>query len=1081
MSEEIFATVPFDRAVEQALVSLKKGAHLLKYGRRGKPKFCACRLSTDERFLIWYSGLEEKQLRISSITKIIRGQRTTNFQRQLQPEKEDQSFSIVYANGQHSLDLICKDTSQADSWCLGLGAIISRFHHSKSLGALQTRRGAQSCVNSPAGYMRRKHNMGLSEEAIKISQVRSLAGSPSQSISERCFSDGLSCSSDSFYSESSLSSMQNATDILIPNSPCIEPDCLRKRGMSSQGPSLVDKNILRDVLIWGEGAEGGFLGDGFDKFGKHNGLHSDALLPKLLESAIMLDVRTISLGVKHAALVTRQGEVFCWGDGSRGRLGNKVNMDVTYPKIVDSIPGVQVKSVICSEYQTCALTFAGELYTWGDDCYSSVLGGRGSKRIQWLPRRISGPLDGINVSQVACGEWHMAFVSTCGQLFTFGDGTFGVLGHGNLQSVPLPKEVESLKGLRVKSVACGPWHTAAVVNIIVDCYKVNDSSGKLFTWGDGDKGRLGHADQEKKLLPTCVAQLVDHDFVQVACGRMLTIALTCTGKVYTMGSDVHGELGNPLAKDKSITVVQGKLEDDFIREVSSGSYHVAVLSSNGRVYTWGRGTNGQLGLGDTIDRNAPVLVEALRDRQVESVTCGSNFTAAICVHKSVSTSDRSSCRGCGQAFGFTRKRHNCYNCGHLFCHPCSSKRVTNASLAPNKSKPYRVCDPCYKHLKRVMDSGRPPKWGNHCPRQLLTTQKAFPDEKLDKGEATKSPSQISLTRRACSDNSQFDERKNMKIQGDIEQPLCYSSSFPSGFPRWGQVSRPGLFEDCHEQNHVCRPEKQLPLSPLCSQHISLASKSPTSYAMDVDKGLQESDNLVNEEVQKLRTKVEILEKLCQTRSEKIQECKQRIEEAWFLAKEEAAKSKAAKEFIKALTLRLHKMSEKLYDGRELGDQVAASASPVAIIPRDSPTLKGINKLSLAMQLPPEVGSLEGRKVDSLCNSPIVFTNTLKSMSRGNFYNGGSVPTEDSIVRKTDCRQNTAKTSKLECVEKYEPGVYITFTTLPSGQKGLKRVRFSRKRFTEKEAEKWWEENQQVVYQKFEIERHKSSEYDDPTG
>lgn len=32
--------------------------------------------------------------------------------------------------------------------------------------------------------------------------------------------------------------------------------------------------------------------------------------------------------------------------------------------------------------------------------------------------------------QVACGPWHVAAVASSGQLFTFGDGSFGALGHG---------------------------------------------------------------------------------------------------------------------------------------------------------------------------------------------------------------------------------------------------------------------------------------------------------------------------------------------------------------------------------------------------------------------------------------------------------------------------------------------------------------------------------------------------------------------------------------------------------------------------------------------------------------------------
>ncbi|KAL6993291.1 hypothetical protein U1Q18_011406 [Sarracenia purpurea var. burkii] len=692
-------------------------------------------------------------------------------------------------------------------------------------------------------------------------------------MSERCFSDGLSCSSNSFYSESSLSSIQNSMDNFVPNSSFADLDDPKVRKAATgtqanmfsgfktpaaQGSPQLEKSTLRDVLIWGERMEGWCLG-GLDNLSKHNGKMSDTLLPKLLESTINLEVQKISLGANHAALVTKQGEVFCWGEGRSGRLGNKVDMDVTFPRIVESLFGVRVKSVICGEYQTCALTYSGELYTWGGNCYVSNSVGKNCNRSQWLPQRISGLLDGVIVSRVACGEWHMAIVSSSGQLFTFGDGTFGVLGHGNLQSISQPKEVEALKGLSVKSIACGSWHTAAIVEIMVDRYKFNGPGGKLFTWGDGDKGKLGHADQERKLLPTFVAQLVEHDFVQVSCGRMLTVALTNMGKVYTMGSSVHGQLGNQQAKDKSITIVQGKLKDEFVREISSGSYHNAVLTSSGSVYTWGKGTNGQLGLGDTVDRNSPTLVEALRDRRVESITCGSSFTAAICLHKSVSSTDQSACRGCGMAFGFTRKKHNCYNCGLLFCHGCSSNKATNTALAPNKSKNLRVCDLCFDHLKSIAHSGRVPKLEkNRSPRLLLTTQKAFLDENADRGGAITTPRQMILTRKSCKENSQTHE-KNLKIQGENKQLFDAISSFGGGSPRWGQVSCPVLFKSYDRENTaslVSVPKNELSIAhPVCSRRIPLESKSPTSTAVNVKKGFLESDNILTEEIQKLRTMV----------------------------------------------------------------------------------------------------------------------------------------------------------------------------------------------------------------------------------
>ncbi|KAL5577255.1 hypothetical protein UlMin_018954, partial [Ulmus minor] len=124
----------------------------------------------DEKFLIWYSGEEERQLRLSSVMKIVPGQKTISFKRQLQPEKECQSFSLIYANGERSLDLICKDKGQAESWILGLRVLISRSNNSRPLSSLRSHRGAQSCVSSLAGFLRRKYNLGLSEDAAKFSK-----------------------------------------------------------------------------------------------------------------------------------------------------------------------------------------------------------------------------------------------------------------------------------------------------------------------------------------------------------------------------------------------------------------------------------------------------------------------------------------------------------------------------------------------------------------------------------------------------------------------------------------------------------------------------------------------------------------------------------------------------------------------------------------------------------------------------------------------------------------------------------------------------------------------------------------------
>ncbi|KAJ1388172.1 Zinc finger, FYVE/PHD-type [Sesbania bispinosa] len=980
-------------------------------------------------------------------------------QRQNELEKECHSFSLIYANGERSLDLICKDKAQAASWFVGLKAVISRCQHPRAFSSLRSCKGVQSCVSSPAGILRRKKNLGLLDDNSQFTQVHSVCASPALSLSERCFSDGLSYTSDNIYSSASfLSSTHGITDS-VPSSPYIDSDIHRKIEstrvdkehknlsyrslMPPTSPHVGNNNVLKDVMIWGGGI-GCLVGIVNERF-VQNGVYS--LVPKLLESTAMLDVQNIALGGKHAALVTKQGEVFCWGQGKWGRLGQKIDMDISSPKVVDSLSGIHVKHVACGEYHTSALTDSGEVYTWGNDVCCSDLVDEGRIRSQWIPHKLSGPLDGISISSVACGEWHTALVSSCGRLFTYGDGTFGVLGHGDLRSSSRPKEVESLSGLMVRSVACGSWHTAAIVEVMFDRFRYNTPTGKLFTWGDGDEGRLGHADNGSKLVPTCVAQLVDYDFVQVSCGRMLTVALTNMGKVFAMGSAKFGQLGNPHARDKAV-MVEGQLKQEFVKVISSGSYHVAVLTSAGSVYTWGKGENGQLGLGDTEDRHIPCFVEALRDRQVDTITCGPSFTAAICLHRPISISDQSTCSGCRLPFGFTRKKHNCYNCGLLFCRACSSKKVINASLAPSKSKAFRVCDQCFERQQGSTHSAMSSKSRNYNTQQILKHQNKIGDLTEDRGETTVTQGPLLSLSQSCYRKSMPSGRKDWKNQQESQHELEDGSYRLGGVPQCGKVPCPVLFKNNSTENSAVQ---------VSSSKNKLASVSPlnvesTEYNFpNAETDTIKSEKMLKEEVQKLRAEAKRLEEQCELKNNKIQECQQKIEESWSVAREEAAKCKAAKEVIKALALRLHTVTGKDNAGQE--GKVG--------LPEFLPNLAPIHTT--------DMNSPRDGNMDSLSNSPIVFSDTFKSKFGKSMFLKNDRLMENSNFTRAEPQQDTADSLKAEWVEQYEPGVYITFTTLPCGKRGLKRVRFSRKRFSQKEAERWWEENQGTVYHKYEIE------------
>ena len=67
-----------------------------------------------------------------------------------------------------------------------------------------------------------------------------------------------------------------------------------------------------------------------------------------------------------------------------------------------------------------------------------------------------------------------------------------------------------------------------------------------------------------------------------------------------------------------------------VRPSSSAIIRRTVPDLDGlAVFTWGRGEDGQLGLGDTSDQDEPTYVDALRGVGVLQIACGSGHTVVL--------------------------------------------------------------------------------------------------------------------------------------------------------------------------------------------------------------------------------------------------------------------------------------------------------------------------------------------------------------------------------------------------------------------------------------------------------------------
>lgn len=79
-----------------------------------------------------------------------------------------------------------------------------------------------------------------------------------------------------------------------------------------------------------------------------------------------------------------------------------------------------------------------------------------------------------------------------------------------------PRLIEALKTKRIRDIACGSSHSAAIT-----------SSGELYSWGLGEYGRLGHGDNTTQLRPKMVFVLLISVNLRLLCSEQQGSSIFC--------------------------------------------------------------------------------------------------------------------------------------------------------------------------------------------------------------------------------------------------------------------------------------------------------------------------------------------------------------------------------------------------------------------------------------------------------------------------------------------------------------------------------------------------------------------------
>eukprot|EP00940_MAST-03C_sp_MAST-3C-sp2_P000364 g364.t1 len=376
-------------------------------------------------------------------------------------------------------------------------------------------------------------------------------------------------------------------------------------------------------------------------------------IPCVVKRLLGTKIVYVSCGADFTLAVDKKRDLWSWGLGSYGNLGHGDTLNKAEPQIVQVMRGRTLVAKAGAKH-AIALAIGGSVFTWGHGDNGRLgldIEGKSRDRGYPAPKIIPRLNDIIDI---ACGEAHSAAINRSGNLFTWGAGTYGRLGHGTEGDQNVAKCVESISSQSVIGMDCGAFHTMVIID-------ANDR-GMLMGFGDNQYGQLGIGmSVTTQDIPREIGSLGGASVTEVACGQYHTLVVAHDsrfgGRIYSFGFGGNGRLGKTGCTDtiqklpRRITNIEpiggSKIDqksavrrsdmggDKCVISVDVGAQHSLAVSENGTAWGWGDNEYGQTGVVDESGTSSlmvvhePRQIKYLSRYRIEKVACGSDFSLAL--------------------------------------------------------------------------------------------------------------------------------------------------------------------------------------------------------------------------------------------------------------------------------------------------------------------------------------------------------------------------------------------------------------------------------------------------------------------